>query len=190
MPSIIDYPIVLDQLQRQGLVCQYHNSGTFGFPAETPTQSRGWIGPADESIQMFARSLTRPVPEPYEANLAGMAERAWLTCVPGVAWAMPKSHWAYELKFGNAAWMPPLLETIGINPAMLADRNNAAAIQFTETEPSLFRHFVQRLLEMLHGSDLSLVFPAHKTICTIHSHKQLWWTTTNPQIVMDLDRVL
>jgi hypothetical protein len=43
---------------------------------------------------------------------------------------------------------------------------------------------------MLHGSDLSLVFPAHKTICTIHSHKQLWWTTTNPQIVMDLDRVL
>jgi hypothetical protein len=190
MPSIIEYPIVLDQLQQQGFIALYHNSGAFGFPPEIPTHSRGWIGPPDDSIQLFARPLTRPVPEPYEANLAAMAQRAWHACLPGEAWVMPKSHWAYELNFANPDWMPQLLETIGINSKMLAERNNAAAIRFALDESGLFLHFVQRLLEMLHGSDFTMVFPGNKTLCTIHSHKQLWWTTTNPQITTELDRIL
>jgi hypothetical protein len=190
MPSIIDYPSVLDQLQQQGLKCLYHNSGAFGFPRETATQSRGWIGPADDSIQLMARSLTRSVPRPYEANLAAMAEGTWITLLPGKVWAMPKSHWAYELQFGSRDWMPALLEKTSIDASLLADRNNAAAIEFTASEVGLFRHFVQQLLEMLHGSDFLLAFPGHQTVCTIHSHKQLWWTTTSPQIAMELDRVL
>ena len=190
MPCVVDYPIVLAQLRQQGLVCLYHNSGAFGFPREIPTQSRGWIGPADDSIQLLARSLTRPVPQPYEANLAAMAERAWLNCLPGNVWVMPKSHWAYELQFGSREWMPGLLEKMGIDSRLLVDRNNAAAIEFASGEIDLFRQFVQGLLEMLHGSDFLLAFGSHKTVCTIHSHKQLWWTTANAQIAMELDRVL
>src|ERR1019366_10082926 len=115
-----------------------------------------------------------------------MAERAWLNCLPGNVWVMPKSHWAYELQFGSREWMPGLLEKMGIDSRLLVDRNNAAAIEFASGEIDLFRQFVQGLLEMLHGSDFLLAFGSYKTVCTIHSHKQLWWTTANAQIAMEL----
>ena len=49
MPSIIDYPTVLERLESEGLKCHYPNGGSFGFPKGG--QVRGWLGPADETIQ-------------------------------------------------------------------------------------------------------------------------------------------
>jgi hypothetical protein len=190
MLHIIEYQTVFETLYGQGLQCHYHNSGAFGFPSQMVTQSRGWIGPADASIQPAARALAHSVPPPYEANLAALAERAWLELLPGSVWAMPKSHWAYELEFGNREWMPALLEEIGIDPRKLAGLNNAAAIQFETGDSNLFQIFIQRLLEKLTASDFSLAFPDRGTICTIHSHKQLWWTTTVPSVAIGLDRLL
>lgn len=190
MPKIIEYKIAFEQLSQEGLICHYHNSGAFGFPPKTATQSRGWIGPADASIQPSARALVHSVPPPYEANLTILAERAWRELLPGPVWAMPKSHWAYELEFGNREWMVDLLEKIGIDPHKLTGVNNAAAIEFASTDSILFQIFTKQLLEKLTASDFSLAFPGRGTICTIHSHKQLWWTTMVPSVAVGLDQLL
>jgi hypothetical protein len=186
MPWIIDYQLVLEQMREQRFKCLYYNSGAFAFPPDAKTRSLGWIGPADDSIKPAARELARQVAEPYESNLANLATRAWQELLPGKVWAMPKSHWAYELDFGSRDWMPPLLENIEIDPGLLAGRNNAAAIEFAAGEDRQFRHFVERLLQMLLGSDFVLAFPKRNTIATVHSHKQIWWTTTDAVVAAGL----
>ncbi|HSV13112.1 MAG TPA: hypothetical protein VLI90_02550, partial [Tepidisphaeraceae bacterium] len=133
------------------------------------------------------RAIARSVPPPYESNLAELATRAWRELLPGRVWALPKSHWAYELDFGSRDWMPALLENIDLDPGMLADRNNAAAIEFSPDEDGRFQYFTERLLQMLLGSDFLLVFPHCWTICTIHSHKQLWWTTSDAVVRAGLE---
>lgn len=183
----MDYPRVLERLREQGLRCLYHNSGAFGFSAETATQSLAWIGPVDATIRPAARALTRQALPPYARNLADLAARAWQEGLPGPAWVMPKSHWAYELEFGSRDWMPVLLQSIGVDPASLAPRNNAAAIEFDGTETEPFGSFVEQLLQNLRGGDFSLIFPGRDTICTIHSHQQLWWTTADARIASMLE---
>jgi hypothetical protein len=190
MPCVIDYPRVLERMREQGFQCLYHNSGAFGFPAKVTTQSLAWIGPADATIKPGAMALVRSVPPPYAKNLADLAARAWREWLPGRVWAMPKSHWAYELEFGSRDWMPELLESIGMDPALLAPRNNAAAIEFDLTEIEPFRVFVEQLLQNLRGSDFLLAFPGRGTICTIHSHQQLWWTTGSGDIAAGLERMV
>ena len=190
MPSIIEYPFVLERLRERGLKCLYHNSGAFGFAADVPTQSFGWIGPNDESIRPLAKALTRAVSAPFEKNLADLAVRAWLEFLPGVVWVMPKSHWAYEMEFGSREWMPALIESVGIDPGMLSGRNNGSAIEFETSDACLFAEFTERLLQGLLGSDFMLVFPDHPIVCTIHSHKQLWWTTSDQAIADRLQRLL
>ena len=187
MPWIIDYQLVLEQMREQRFKCLYYNSGAFGFPPDVQTESVGWIGPADDSIKPAARAIARSVPPPYESNLAELATRAWRELLPGRVWALPKSHWAYELDFGSRDWMPALLENIDLDPGMLADRNNAAAIEFSPDEDGRFQYFTERLLQMLLGSDFLLVFPHCWTICTIHSHKQLWWTTSDAVVRAGLE---
>jgi hypothetical protein len=86
--------------------------------------------------------------------------------------------------------MPPLLENIEIDPGLLAGRNNAAAIEFAAGEDRQFRHFVERLLQMLLGSDFVLAFPKRNTIVTVHSHKQIWWTTTDAVVATGLEALV
>jgi hypothetical protein len=189
VPWIIDYPIVLEQMRELKMRSLYYNSGAFGFSDDEPTRSIGWIGPADETIRPEVRSLTRQVREPYEPTLVELLLRAWRDILPGRIWVMPSSHWAYELDFGSRQWMTPLLEGIGIDPGLLQHRTTAAAIEFTPEESPALAHFVTRLLEMLEGSDFSLAFPKRRVACTLHHHKQLWWTSADMQIIDALDQL-
>src|SRR5688572_19650356 len=92
---------------------------------------------------------------------------------------MPASHWAYELQFGGGgAWLPQLLTEIGIDPKPLASRSRADAIEFSPNEVEPFEHLARQLLGSLEGSDFTVLFPPHALVCTLHHHKQLWWTTT------------
>ncbi|HYE18600.1 MAG TPA: hypothetical protein VEA69_09160 [Tepidisphaeraceae bacterium] len=191
MPWIIDYDVVLETLGRQGLKCNYHNSGAFGFAEPAAgLHALGWVGPADESIRPQVRALTRQVPAPHEQTLARLARQAWQAHLPGRAWVMPMSHWHYELNFGARDWMPALIENVQLDPGLLENRNNGAAIEFAPDEADLFEYFTGRLLEMLLGSDFMIAFPGHPALCTVHHHKQLWWQTTDAGIRDALDSLV
>jgi hypothetical protein len=183
LPWIIDYEMVLEQMRSQQFRCHYYNSGAFGFPDPSRTRTIAWVGPDDPTIKPAARSLTRPVPEPYEENLATLATDLWQRRLPGRAWVMPMSHWAYELSHGSRDWLPALIENLDLDPGLLEGRNNAAAIEFGPTETERFNHLVRRLLLMLTGSDFMIAFPGRPVLCALHHHKQLWWTTTDEKII-------
>lgn len=187
MPWIIDYQSVLDVLGGQGLNCHYHNSGAFGFAPEAGAQVRGWIGPPDPTIKPGARHLVRQVAPPHEQNLADLATRVWQQSLRGRVWLMPTSHWHYELNYGSRQWMPAVLENQGLDPGLLETRNNAAAIEYSPGEAAAFQHFVQRLLEMLVGSDFMIAFPGRPALCTLHHHKQLWWMSPDEPLMHTLD---
>jgi hypothetical protein len=185
LPRIIDYEIVLQRLTAEGLKCHYPNGGAFGF--DGGAEVRGWIGPADETIKPAARELARRVDEPYEANLAAAAVRAWQQYLPGDVWVMPAAHWAFELNDGSRGWLPEAVEKLGLDSRLLKDRNSAAAIEFSSAETVALQDFAQRLLERLAQSDFTLAFAGRKTVCTVHHHKQLWWVTADPRLVGGLD---
>ena len=190
MPQVIEYQHVLGRMQDAGLRSLYYHSGAFGFPQGELARVFGWIGPVDPTIRDAARPFTRKAPKPYEASLANLAERAWQSLLTGPVWIMPKSHWAYELDFGSRQWMPDLLAEVGLRADQLAGRNDASAIEFSPTEATPFRRMVLGLLVSLHGSDFAMAFPGRPVVCTIHSHKQLWWTTTDDSIADGLDALL
>ncbi len=188
MAWIVEYQDVLERLGSDGLRCLYHNSGAFGFNDSVSTFSRGWAGEADASIRPEAQALLRTVPPPFEPTLAKQMVRAWQAFLPGPIWVMPKSHWAYELEFGSKDWIASLLENSGVDPGLLTGRNNAAALEFPLAEAEWCSHLVEGLLRMLLGSDFTLAWPGRGTICTVHHHKQLWWTSSNPALIENLDR--
>jgi hypothetical protein len=190
VPWIIDYPIVLEHMREMKMRSLYYNSGAFGFGADVPTRTIGWIGPPDSSIKDAALAYVRRVPEPYEQNLSDLLVRAWQEILPGRLWVMPKSHWAYELDFGSRDWMPALLEHTGIDPGMLHGRTNAAAIEFAPDETGRLRHLARLLLEMLTGSDFAIAFPHRRVVCTLHSHKQLWWSSAEPAVSDALEAIV
>jgi hypothetical protein len=190
VPWIIDYPIVLEHMRSMKMRSLYYNSGAFGFAQDEPTRSIGWIGPEDPTIRTEARVLVRQVAAPYEQNLAEQLLKAWRQILPGRIWVMPASHWAFELDFGSKEWMPPLLEAIGVDPGLLLHRTTAAAIEFTPEESPALAHLAARLLEMLQGSDFALAFPHRRVVCTLHHHKQLWWTSAEGEVSDALDRIV
>jgi len=187
MPSIIDYPNVLRRLESEGLKCNYPNGGSFGFP--TGAQVRGWLGPVDDTIRPEMRAHTRNVPEPFDANLAQWAWRAWRQLLPGSVWVMPASHWSFELTHGNQRWLPGLLMKAGIDSALLIGRADASVIEFLPPEEEAFRAFLGGLLNGLTGSDFTLAFPGRGVVCIVHHHKQLWWVSMSQQTVMRLDGI-
>ncbi len=185
MPSVVDYPLVLARLESQGLHCNYHNSGAFGFNDSASSNVLAWIGPDDATIRESARPLVRRVGQPYPLTLAVLALHLWRDHLGvGPAWVMPMSHWAFELDHGHRDWMPAALRGIGIDPEPLASLNNAAAIQFEWTESPAFERFVEQLLTHLKGSDFAMAFPGRNVLCTIHHHQQLWWMTTDPNLLV------
>ena len=190
MPRIIEYSVVRDTMLRQAFVLLYHNSGAFGFPPQATTRSVGWAGPPDETIRPAARALVRHVPPPFERNLAELAAVVWQEHLPGTAWVMPRSHWAYELDFGSRDWMPALLHAIDVRADELVNRNDGAAIEFDPPERGRFVTLVEGLLARLLGSDFALAFPGRDALCTVHHHKQLWWTTSSDPVLDALDRLV
>ncbi len=183
MPSIRPYPEVLLAMQSMGLVCNYHNSGAFGFPRGTPSVYRGWIGPDDPTIRPAVREFVRQMPPPHEPNLARMARDVWLRLSEGPAWIVPMSHWAFEMDHGSRDWLPGVLDEMGIDSAVLTPLNNAAAIEFGRDEGEAMNLFVEKLLGRLSASDFALLLPRFPLVCTIHHHKQLWWVCQSEEIM-------
>lgn len=178
MARIIDYDAVLQTLLGQGLKSLYYNSGSFGFPAGVETRTIGWLGPADATIRLEARAFTRQVSAPFVKNLCELTLRVWRGHLPGPLWAMPRSHWAYELDFGSREWMPGALAAVGVDPKALEPLTTGAAIEFQSSEADEFASFLTSLLDNLSGSsDFQLAWPGRPVVCTVHHHKQLWWTT-------------
>lgn len=186
MPRILEYEQALEGMQTEGLRSLYYNSGAFGFAKDVATESLGWIGPEDSSLRQQALALVRRVKQPFEQELARLLGRAIEELLPGIAWLMPKSHWAYELDFGSSQWMSALLESIGIDPNLLRPRTNASAIEFEPGEMDLLCRAVEELLSRLSGSDFALGFPGRPVVCTLHHHKQIWWTSTDRQLIRSL----
>ena len=185
MPRIIDYPQVVQQLTSQGFVSLYYNSGAFGFAPDVPTQSVGWIGVDDSTIRPAALALTRKVDSSVEQTLAILGTQTWLRHLPGGVWLTPKSHWAYELDFGSHLWMPDALRSAGLlteQITALSERHDGAALEFRPDESQRFESLLLALLTNLLGSDFLLSFPDRPVVCTVHHHKQLWWTTSDAAI--------
>ena len=179
MPQIVDYPIVAQRLTAppvgQGLISLYHNSGAFGFAPGVAVHTFGWMGPLDPTIREEMRPRVRQVGEPYHQSLARLLVRAWQTHLPGEVWLMPKSHWHYELHFGNRELLQKLLPEIGVDPRQMADRNDGSAIAFAAGDGEIFERAARSLVEGLRFSDFLLAFPGRAALCTIHHHEQLWW---------------
>jgi hypothetical protein len=116
--------------------------------------------------------------------LSLMAAGLWKREFPGPVWLMPMSHWAFEC---GQDWMPPILQEIKIDPKFLASRNDAAAIEFESADTEHFLRFLIGLLKHLIGSDFALAFPGHQTLCTVHHHKQLWWSTQDSQVLAAIE---
>jgi hypothetical protein len=173
MPAIVDYDNVKQRMAERGYVSLYHNSGAFGFSPETTIQTVGWIEADDPTIRDAARSLTRHVPSIVQL-LPGVLNR-----LNSDVWLMPKSHWHYEMHFGNRELLEEILP-VAIN--LLRERNDGSAIAFARSEYAKLIEITRRLLNGLRGSDFMLAFPDANTLCTIHHHKQLWWQTTDVSI--------
>jgi hypothetical protein len=189
MPSIVDYPRVIVALNSLGMRCLYHNSGAFGFAPEQETRFVGWIGPPDPTLRPAAAARAVQIRAPYESTLARMAVDAWQSYLSGALWIMPMSHWAFELNHGpSSQWLPAMLEEIGIDPEVLRPRNTGDAIEFMADESGAARQLLQRLLESLTASDFVMAFGAHRIVCTVHHHKQLWWVSTDPALIASLER--
>jgi hypothetical protein len=183
VPAIIDYPIVLERMNRQGFRCNYPNSGAFGFPDGADVKIRGWIGPPDPSIRPQLLPATKSFHAPYETNLTAAAAEVWEDFLPGPAWVMPMSHWHFEFHDGSREWMPSLLWEIQLQPKQLEDRADGSAIELMPTESAHFLWLVEALLKNLRVSDFLIAFPGHPLLCTLHHHKQLWWTTTDADLL-------
>src|SRR4029453_13934823 len=91
---------------------------------------------------------------------------------------------------GSSKWMPDLLRSIDIDPAELLPRNNGSALEFHPAERKRFVATIEGMLNNLFGSDFALAFPGRSTLCPVHSHTQLWWTTAEESVADALDRIV
>jgi hypothetical protein len=189
MPSIVNYADVVAQMHLQQLVSLYPNSGAFGLPTDAPQHSVGWVIYDDATLRPAARPLMRFIRPPEVATLARLAATAWHELFPGPAWILPKAHWAYELDFGSPGWMPTLLRDIGIDPDRLSPHHDGSAIQFEPVETDAFVTLAAGLLLQLLGSDFQLFFPGRQVVCTLHHHKQIWWTSDVLALIDRLGRL-
>jgi hypothetical protein len=177
--KVIEYARVLETLTRAGFTSLYYNSGAFGFADADRVEIVGWMGPDDPSVRDEMRQHVRRVGEPYARSLSRQVRGAWEKLLLGKAWLMPKSHWAYELDFGNRDWLPDALKLVGVDAGILQPLTNAAAIEFERSTGEQLEEFLRTLFERLHGSDFMLAFPGDPALCTLHHHQQVWWQTTD-----------
>jgi len=183
VPRIIEYQTALAELQSQGLVCNYYNGGAFGFSKGSVVAVRGWIAGEDPTIRKELRSQVRVFNPPAEERLARGAADAWQKELAGRAWIMPLSHWAFELDFGSKGWLAELIGSIGVDAKGLNAAPNASPIEFSRGDEDSMTTFVKTLLLNLASSDFMLAFPGQAALCTIHHHKQLWWTSIDKALL-------
>jgi hypothetical protein len=188
--QVVDYDVVLQTLPAQGLKSLYYNSGSFGFPSGLQTHTLGLLARPDPTIRPEALAFTRVIQPPPVQNLTALTLQMWHDHLPGVVWAMPRSHWAYELDFGSKDWMPDVLRRAGVDPGHLAPLTTGAAIEFNWVESAQFGSFLGSLLDNLTGSsDFQLAWPGRSVVCVVHHHQQLWWTTPDPAIYRELQNL-
>jgi hypothetical protein len=190
VPSIINYSMVLETLERSGLRCVYPNSGAFGIPPGTPNHILGWAARDDSTIRPEVRSSLRIIPDPAGPTLAALLTRAWHQHFPGPLWLMAASHWAYELQFGGADWLPSLLGKHGVQSEMLRTRTDGSAIEFQPHEGDSLTAIVEELFDRLVASDFTIAFPGRTVVALLHHHQQIWWQTSNQAIWESLDTVI
>ena len=171
MPHLLDYDDTLAKLTAAGFVSLYHNSGAFGFASTEGVTTIGCVAAPDHTIRADAQKLARLTPD-LPAVLASVAGT-----LKSEAWLMPKSHWHYELHFGNRELLEKLLPTIGVDPPLLRDHNNGSAIVFSPDETPSLVAATRDLLDGLVQSDFLIAFPDAATLVTVHHHKQLWIQT-------------
>lgn len=188
MAFVIDYQHVLQRARELGLKCVYYNSGAFAYPSDRASEVRiiGWLGPEDPTIRSDLPATLVQVQPPFECNLARKLVKTWNARIDGPAWVLPKSHWAFELDPIHGVWLTEALERLGIDPGLLHNRPNAAAIEFRSDERAEVEELVQRLLTHLSQSDFTILFPHHTHLVTIHHHKQLWWQTEDGALAVEL----
>ena len=187
MAKIIPYDEILQTLSNKGFKSLYHNSGAFGFQRNVTPYFTGWIGPADSTIRAEAAHFTRSVKPPYAKTLTKLVLKAWQAHFPEPLWAMPRSHWAYELDFGSAKWLPGALRLAGVHEGEFPALAKGEAIEFAPTESDRFEGFLRSLLDNLSGSsDFQLVWPERRVLCTVHHHQQLWWATPDESLTKSL----
>src|SRR5437588_11445643 len=104
MPRLIEYELALAHLTSRGLVCNYHNSGAFAFAPTLRPSIVGWIGPDDPTIRPELLPQVQKVVAPYPESLGALLGQA-CRIISSPIWAMPLSHWAYELEFGSGQWL-------------------------------------------------------------------------------------
>jgi hypothetical protein len=184
VPRVIDYPVVLATLQSAGLNCVYPNSGAFGLPPGCTPHVVGWAHADDPTIRPHARAALRIVPD---GSLPALLNHTWLDDLAGPLWLMPASHWAYELQFGSADWLPPLLSQHGLDPESLRPRTDGSAIEFAATESDSLLAMVQQLFTHLIASDFTVTFPGRPVVALLHHHRQIWWQTSDLAIWKSLD---
>ncbi len=177
VPSVVDYDAVYQRMTAAGFVSLYHNSGAFGFASDEGVMTIGCAAAPDLTIRAEARPLVRLVPD-LPAVLTSVA-----SALGSEAWLMPKSHWHYELHFGNRELLEKLLPTIGLDPAELRDRNNGSAIAFSPDETPLLVEAARELLAGLVQSDFLIAFPDGATLITVHHHRQLWIQTRRRDVL-------
>jgi hypothetical protein len=181
--GIIEYQNALHTLEQRGFVCNYFNGGAFGFPKGTEVGVLGWIAADDPTIRPQLRPHIRIVPPPAEEKMAKAAVDVFDRHLPGPAWIMPLSHWAFELDFGSKNWLPELIRSVGVDPQVLASRSDASPVEFNGADRPHLTRFIQTLLENLAASDFMLASAAYPVLCTIHHHKQLWWTSSDKAFI-------
>jgi hypothetical protein len=179
---VIDYPLVLDALRERGMRCVYYNGGAFEFVDASTVHLAGWVLADDPTLRPAARAVARLVHPPDDETLVRRFLSAWRRLANPRVWVMPASHWAYELDFGHADALPPLLDAIGVDAGQLQPRTNASAIELGGEEEHALERLLLGLLSSLHGSDFTLAFPDLPTLCTVHHHRQLWWRTADPDV--------
>ncbi|GIW75857.1 MAG: hypothetical protein KatS3mg104_0920 [Phycisphaerae bacterium] len=185
---VIDYQHVLQRARELRLKCVYYNSGAFAYPSDRASEIRiiGWLGPEDPTIRSDLPATLVQVQPPFECNLARKLVKTWMARIDGPAWVLPKSHWAFELDPIHGVWLTEALERLGIDPGLLHNRPNAAAIEFCSDERAELEELVRRLLTHLSQSDFTILFPHHTHLVTIHHHKQLWWQTEDGVLAVEL----
>jgi hypothetical protein len=183
VPHIVDYGTVLQILTDCGHSCAYHKSGSFA-PQSESAQIVGWALGDDPTIRADMRSHLQVVPS--LSTLLDRLSKAWTVSLRGEIWIMPASHWAFELTYGNADWLPQSLQAIGIDPQLLAGRNDGTAIAFAPGEADPLRILVSDLLTRSRGSDFTAAWPGHSTVAMLHHHGQIWWRTTDVSLADSL----
>src|ERR1051325_9035643 len=113
------------------------------------TRITGWTAGEDPTIRPELRSSIHAFAPGATEKMAASASAAWSNYLPGPAWIMPLSHWAFELDFGSKAWLPTLLKSVHVEPYPLADRTDASPLEFQPGEQADLTRFLQTLLDQL-----------------------------------------